>query len=528
MNNNAVMLYGDPLGGGGNGLGTDGNGQDFDIGKSASEEAEGVFQMHGDSVLRIADDLKIADGSGGHARFVMDGNAKATIGSGISGSGVSEISISGNALLVTGNSADPGDTQAGRTNEGYLTLSGERSTVNVADNARLYVRSLQKRDGETTITLRNNGQFHVFDPFEHAAPDLGNATVTGSVAEAQRTSHISQNPSDVANIYLYDSAMMTFDTALDDSTYAGLALSGGSNTGATSEGGFVSIEVHDQATFAVAQDLHMAFGTGESAETILKVFGPDAKVNIGGSLRMAINEVGDENLGTATLHEVITGNSHGTITVGDTAFIGNGHLLVELDGYTPQGGESYQLMTAGTIMGSEFESTTLPALPDGLSWNLTIDATNVTLRVSQPGDFNGNGQLDAGDIDALSNIVRLGTNEAAYDVTGDNLVDAADRDRWVNTLRKTYYGDANLDGEFSSADFVAVFSVGKYETNNIAQWAEGDWNGDARFDSSDFVTAFQAGGYELGPRAAVSAVPEPSALVLLAIASIGVLRRRRA
>jgi hypothetical protein len=145
-----------------------------------------------------------------------------------------------------------------------------------------------------------------------------------------------------------------------------------------------------------------------------------------------------------------------------------------------------------------------------------------------PGDFDNNGALDAADIDALSNVVRLGTNEAKYDVTGDNLVNAADRDTWVNTLKKTYYGDANLDGEFNSADFVVVFTVGKYESNNIALWAEGDWNGDTKFDSSDFVTAFQAGGYEVGPRPAVSSVPEPAgALLMLSGLLLAALRCRK-
>ena len=71
---------------------------------------------------------------------------------------------------------------------------------------------------------------------------------------------------------------------------------------------------------------------------------------------------------------------------------------------------------------------------------------------------------------------------------------------WLHDLKHTYSGDANLDREFSSQDFVLVFASGKYETDQQATWVEGDWDGDAEFTSADMVIAFQDGGYEMGPR----------------------------
>jgi hypothetical protein len=132
------------------------------------------------------------------------------------------------------------------------------------------------------------------------------------------------------------------------------------------------------------------------------------------------------------------------------------------------------------------------------------------------GDFNASGALDVGDIDDLSVQVRAGTNPPAYDVTGDAKVDDNDRTHWVTVLAKTYFGDANLDGQFNSTDFVLAFQQGEYEdtAQGNSTWADGDWNGDAEFNSTDFVTAFQGGGFELGPRPAGAAVPEPNSLVL--------------
>ncbi|MCA9199290.1 MAG: hypothetical protein KDA87_17210 [Planctomycetales bacterium] len=143
------------------------------------------------------------------------------------------------------------------------------------------------------------------------------------------------------------------------------------------------------------------------------------------------------------------------------------------------------------------------------------------------GDFNGDGQLTATDIDLLTAAV--GSGDVAFDLTGDGQVNEADRSRWVNELKSTYFGDANLDGEFSSADFVAVFTAGEYEdaVAGNSTWAEGDWNGDGDFTSGDFVAAFSAGGYEIGPRGGVAAVPEPQSSLVIGLAGLSMLALRR-
>jgi hypothetical protein len=362
----------------------------------------------------------------------------------------------------------------------------------------------------------------VFEVFSNSTPNLGSATVTGAVGGPQRTSNVSSAPTAETTISLSGNAAMTIDSALDDSAWSGFVLSGGTNQGGNSEGGLTVLQVADRATFAIAQDLHMTLGTGEAASSTLRVSGPTATVNINGDLRMALDDQDGENPGSAILNAVLTAGTHSTVRVGGTAHISNGNLLVEFAGYTPVGGESYRLLTAGNIDGNAFREVQLPALTGGLSWNLAIDANSVDLTIRPMGDFNGNGVLDAGDIDALSREAASGANNPAFDVNTDGMVNAEDRRVWVDQLRRTYFGDSNLDGEFNSTDFVVVFQAGQYEDAiaDNSSWSTGDWNGDSDFDTSDFVLAFQAGGYEKGPRAAISSVPEPNSVVLLLFGSI--------
>ena len=85
-----------------------------------------------------------------------------------------------------------------------------------------------------------------------------------------------------------------------------------------------------------------------------------------------------------------------------------------------------------------------------------------------------------------------------------------------------------LHGEFNSGDLITALAAGTYEKDVEAGWASGDFDGSGRFDTGDLIFALADGGYEQGLRAAaVSAVPEPSCSVLLAIGAISLCRLRK-
>lgn len=168
----------------------------------------------------------------------------------------------------------------------------------------------------------------------------------------------------------------------------------------------------------------------------------------------------------------------------------------------------------------------------GLSdWRMTTEFADLLFKsaysAGPKGDFNKNGSLDIADIDALSAAVKANSNDLKYDVDGNSKVDDDDRGYWLHSLKKVWVGDADLSGGFDSNDMVTVFIAGKYETGAAASWGDGDFDGDGTFGSSDLVAAFVDGGYEAGPHAAVAAVPEPSALVLLTLGVLPMLRRKQ-
>ncbi len=179
----------------------------------------------------------------------------------------------------------------------------------------------------------------------------------------------------------------------------------------------------------------------------------------------------------------------------DPAQLGQGYVLVDRVRYD----DSAPWPESADGQGNSLQRTAIDAYGDLItSWSAEIPAPGQTPFGQLVGDLNGDGLLDAVDIDAMTDYVQQADPQG--DLNGDQRTDDQDRDYLISEIIGTSYGDSNLDRLFDSADMIFVFQRGEYEDNvaGNSTWADGDWSGDGEFDSTDFILSFQTGRYETG------------------------------
>lgn len=217
-----------------------------------------------------------------------------------------------------------------------------------------------------------------------------------------------------------------------------------------------------------------------------------------------------------------------------TAALVDGELEVLLSGFTPSLGDSFPLMTStsGNVIGT-FATTSLPALGSNLDWLVDYAGDTLILEVVAAvlsGDFDNNGDYACNDIDMLVAEIAAGTNNTAFDLTGDNEVDGDDLDAWLaeagaaELASQNPYplADANLDGTVNGADF-DQWNANRFTHN--ASWCSGDFNADGAIDGFDLLV-WNANKFTSADNN-TAAVPEPSAtLMVLGMLALATRRRR--
>ncbi len=168
----------------------------------------------------------------------------------------------------------------------------------------------------------------------------------------------------------------------------------------------------------------------------------------------------------------------------------------------------------------------------GTNPNGNTEAWRVVLSPKEiPVDLNKDGSVDVADADVLVGEILAGADNAAFDVSGDGVVDQTDLTDWLfhaathNGFSAAYLlGDSDLDGTVMSAD---LNSLALNWQQKVSTWSDGDFTADGRVDSAD-LNALALNWQQIVPMASTvsAAVPEPSTWLLLTIAGLTPIWRR--
>ena len=170
-----------------------------------------------------------------------------------------------------------------------------------------------------------------------------------------------------------------------------------------------------------------------------------------------------------------------------------------------------------------------------VQWNDAIDGDDPfalkirVVPVSGPGDFDGDGDIDADDIDDLCD--NMGGDVGTYDVDEDGDVDGDDLvflienlvewDDGVDTGVGTNQGDFNLDGVVNATDLAIM--KGAFGAGGVG-YADGNANCDDVVNATDLAILKGTFGSDATTG---GAVPEPLSIALLSAGGLALLRRRR-
>jgi fibronectin-binding autotransporter adhesin len=251
-------------------------------------------------------------------------------------------------------------------------------------------------------------------------------------------------------------------------------------------GGALSLSGSGDSTLYVGRG--MDWGANQGGPTTLRVTGDDAIIIANGDLNMNTSLVST----SSTLVAEITGPTHTAIKVGGNALLTNGNFKVELNGYSPVSGDSWSIIQAGADLTAD--KAAIDAIVSGGGYPaLTHVAPGTLGAVTGPflsTDFSL-ASLTAG----LSWNLAYTATEVVLSVTGTAVSN----------------GDYDHDGDVDGRDFLI--------------WQRG---GSPSPLSSGDLAAWQSNYGGGGPLvASVSAVPEPSALLLFVLGTLVGIGRAR-
>jgi hypothetical protein len=138
-------------------------------------------------------------------------------------------------------------------------------------------------------------------------------------------------------------------------------------------------------------------------------------------------------------------SKYGEIEVVGNVQLGGSIRAIVSEGFTPEVGDSFKIITALGGVSGELTLQDMPPLPNRLMWDLDIGANQVALNVvpAPPGDYNTDGIVDAGDYIVWRGALGQSGSGLAADGNGDGVVDSADYNHWRANFGQVVGGAAS-------------------------------------------------------------------------------------
>ena len=237
---------------------------------------------------------------------------------------------------------------------------------------------------------------------------------------------------------------------------------------------------------------------------------------------------GTLNLSGGTVEDRLTAWPGSEVNIVGTDFNIDG---VPIAGLSP--GEPFLVTDRpfGYLQGHLADGTPFRFFLGSSQWDslITRDATLTITEIDALCDLDGDGSCAITDINSLMEEIAAGTNDASLDLTGDGLVDLADRDAWLSRAGKTnglahpyLAGDANLDGTVNAQDLDAVGIHWRGPSNN---WSDGNFEAVAGVAAGDLNVVGK--NWQQSVTLVAVPIPEASTFLLLVIGGLPVAGTRR-
>jgi arylsulfatase A-like enzyme len=134
---------------------------------------------------------------------------------------------------------------------------------------------------------------------------------------------------------------------------------------------------------------------------------------------------------------VVDQENHDRVRVAGNVDLDGALTMSASDSFMPAAGSTYKLVEGASLTGA-FEKEELPALANGLMWQLKYDGTSARLLVTISGDYNGDGAIDAADYTVWRDMSGLAVSaNTRADGNGDGVVDQLDYAIWSQHFGQT-------------------------------------------------------------------------------------------